>query len=259
MKIAVLMEYASENGLEIIRELQRLEINIKYIICIGHEYPPRRQVILEERTAGQYQRPRFSELLNQHPTPIYFVDDVNSENCYNLIKELAPDLLVSEGTRIIRRPVFELPKLGMLNVHQAILPYFRGCSCLEWAILNDFPIGATGHYLIKAVDAGPIIERVKLHYNGKDTYECLRTKAIFLAALVMGSAVSRIVYEGFRFEKGLVVEKGPWYSPMRDTALVTRVKKKLRNSQYCPKPVPDRLPLKTVDVELPQGRIIEVP
>ena len=125
--------------------------------------------MLSKRTSGKYIRDNFSDLMNISKVPIYLVNDVNDESCFDLIKGMDSDIIVFEGSKIIRSPKFELPKIGMLNVHAAILPYLRGCSCLEWSIFYNYPVGVTCHFVVTKVYAGPIVTRVKLVCDKKDT------------------------------------------------------------------------------------------
>ncbi len=249
------MEYASETGIEIVSELKRMNIPIHSIICIGHKFSRKRSELLKQRTGGKYKRPDFTQLFVDTSIPIYLADHVNNDYCYNLIKSLDIDILVFEGSNIIRKPIYDLPKIGMLNVHAALLPYFRGCSCMEWSILNDFPLGVTSHFIIRAVDAGPIIERIQLKYNAEDSYTDLRAKSIYLVGYAMGQAVNKILKQDFCFEDGYNNKKGKWYSPMKDPNLIAKVENKISLHKYSPKKIKDNLPLTTVDVELLSGKI----
>ena len=58
------------------------------------------------------------------------------------------DLLVNAGTpRILKSNLLKAPSIGVINCHPGILPDFRGCTCVEWAIYLDQPIGNTVHLI----------------------------------------------------------------------------------------------------------------
>ena len=249
------MAYASEIGIEYLRESLRNDIPICGIVCVGSEYNTKKDQLLLERTGGNYDRPDFAEILQDSHIPVYIVEDINGSYCLEIIKKLKPELIVMESTRIIRSPIYEIPKIGMLNSHIAILPYMRGCSCLEWAILHDQAIGATCHFVIKSVDAGPIVERVQLKYNIDDTYELLRTKAIYLQAYTMVRGVRRILDSGINYKTALHIEKGPWFSPMREEGDKNKVREKLRNGLYVPNAIDDSYPLCLVDICAETGAV----
>ena len=252
------MEYASEIGLEYLRELLRNDIPISGIVCVGSEYQFKKNQLLLERTGGNYDRPNFAEILQDSHIPMYIVEDIDGSYCLELIKNLNPELIVMESTRIIRSPIYKIPKIGMLNTHLAILPYMRGCSCVEWAILHDQAIGATCHFVIKSVDAGPIVERVQLNYNNNDSYELIRTKGIYLQAYTMVRGVCRVLNEEIDFKSALTVKKGPWFSPMREEEKINKVREKLQNGFYAPNPINDKYPISLVDISAETGIVSAV-
>src|SRR6185369_6834362 len=51
-----------------------------------------------------------------------------------------PDLIVATNWRTWIPPeVFELPRLGTLNVHDSLLPKYAGFAPLIWALINGEP------------------------------------------------------------------------------------------------------------------------
>ncbi len=55
----------------------------------------------------------------------------------------------------------EIVKLGIINIHGAILPYHRGANMLNWAIINGWKeTGITLHYMEETLDSGNIIANI---------------------------------------------------------------------------------------------------
>lgn len=76
------------------------------------------------------------------------------------IKQKHPEafgILASFGV-IIKQDLLDLfEPIGILNIHPSLLPYYRGASPIESAILNgDTTYGVSIMKLVKAMDAGPI-------------------------------------------------------------------------------------------------------
>ena len=256
--LVVLFEYGSETGLEYLYRIDLNGIKISSIICVGDEYSSKRENLLKQRTGGLFKRRSFSGFLENKNIPIYLIKDVNSENCTNLLKKIKPDLVVFEGSKIIRNKIYTIPKYGMLNVHLGVLPYLRGCSCMEWSILKNYPIGLTCHYLIDTVDTGAIINRFQLKINQTDNYYILRTKLLHLSAYSVASAVHKIINEGFRMQDAFKQEKGPWFSPLKDTGLISKMKEMIELGEYKPRKIKDNIPLKTAEVNLENLEIFEL-
>lgn len=59
---------------------------------------------------------------------------------------------------IIRSNLFNNSGLGILNDHVGFLPFLRGWSTIEYAILFGFPIASTIHFVDEGVDTGKIIK-----------------------------------------------------------------------------------------------------
>ena len=86
------------------------------------------------------------------------VKDLNSKEYVEHVREVAPDLIVSySAPQIIKPELLGVPKYGIINVHGALLPNYRGCMPSFWYLYNDEKIGgATVHYMSAAIDDGDI-------------------------------------------------------------------------------------------------------
>jgi methionyl-tRNA formyltransferase len=105
------------------------------------------------------------------------VNEVNSEECCNALREMKVDLMVLAGTPIVRAKVLSVPRIGTLNAHQGALPRYRGMNVIEWAVFEGSPPRITIHFVDPGVDTGDIIadERVPVHPG--DTLGNVRNRA----------------------------------------------------------------------------------
>jgi len=55
------------------------------------------------------------------------------------------------------------------NLHPGFLPWGRGYYPAFWALLDGTPAGATLHLMTERLDAGPIVEQIRVHYTDADT------------------------------------------------------------------------------------------
>jgi methionyl-tRNA formyltransferase len=72
------------------------------------------------------------------------------------------------GTNILKEPVFKIPRLGSINVHQGLAPFYRGGPPVFWELFNgESEVGLTVHFVEAKVDTGEIIlqETVPLYYD----------------------------------------------------------------------------------------------
>lgn len=118
------------------------------------------QVILR-----RFSRSRLNEIetefgLNDQPIPeskVTRVESINSPEVIKEIKSYQPDLVIVNGTGVIRKNVISECPL-MLNIHVGITPKYRGVHGAYWAIVNQDRehCGVTVHEIDAGVDTGKV-------------------------------------------------------------------------------------------------------
>ncbi|MDA7855139.1 formyltransferase family protein [Cyclobacteriaceae bacterium] len=107
------------------------------------------------------------QLTKKYNIPIIETDNFHNENTLNLLKDCQLDLIVFTGGGLIRKSLITIPRLGIINCHMGILPFYRGMDCTYWALLenNYDKIGFTTHLMDEGVDTGAIINKYFVNYN----------------------------------------------------------------------------------------------
>jgi methionyl-tRNA formyltransferase len=77
---------------------------------------------------------------------------------------------------IVPQDVLAIPRLGVLNLHPAYLPFNRGWHTPSWALLDDTPIGATLHFMDEGIDTGDIVARRRIEPSPGDTATTLYSR-----------------------------------------------------------------------------------
>src|SRR3990167_3274869 len=176
MKIAILGTSSSPILSSVLMALHRNKVNIDYIILDQQDYTEKQNVIWQERTAGRFPFVPLYEF-EEYKIPTYFVKSHSSDVMLELIQSLNISLLVNGDTpRILPLKIVNAPAIGVLNVHPGVLPYYRGCTCVEWAIYNDYEIGNTAHLMNEKIDSGQIIKIETYRFSKSDRYVDIRTK-----------------------------------------------------------------------------------
>lgn len=87
------------------------------------------------------------------------VININSIDVEIALCHLAPDLFViSHFEKLIHKNLLNIPKLGTINLHPSLLPYYRGMAPQHFPIMNGETItGVSVHYVDEGVDTGNII------------------------------------------------------------------------------------------------------
>lgn len=86
----------------------------------------------------------------------------NNEKNAELIRSIAPDVMIVCGGPILRESIFNIPRLGTINIHFGVSPFYRGNHTILWPFFhNDFEkIGATIHQIDRGVDTGEVFARI---------------------------------------------------------------------------------------------------
>lgn len=107
------------------------------------------------------------------------------------------DLVVSVLTPcIFRAPLIDSVRYGVINLHPAPLPQYRGCNSYSHAILDGAQwYGVTMHYVDEQIDTGPIIARAPLQIKAQDTAWTLYQRAQPLAYRLFEEQLPRILHQ----------------------------------------------------------------
>jgi methionyl-tRNA formyltransferase len=81
---------------------------------------------------------------------------------------------------IIPAEILAIPKIGVVNLHPAFLPYNKGWHTPSWAIIERCLYGATLHFMEEALDEGDIIHQKKIDVYPIDTANSLYKRVLKL-------------------------------------------------------------------------------
>jgi methionyl-tRNA formyltransferase len=112
---------------------------------------------------------------------IFRGNDFKSEQSTKLLASLNVDYIIGiHFPYIVPDNILNMPKVGVLNLHPAFLPFNKGWHTPSWAILDNTPYGATLHFMAEALDEGDIIYQKRLEIDLSDTANTLYKKALKL-------------------------------------------------------------------------------
>jgi phosphoribosylglycinamide formyltransferase-1 len=94
----------------------------------------------------------------------------------------------------------------MLNVHPALLPSYRGLHTHERALADGVKIhGATVHFVVPEMDAGPIVAQAAVAVRADDTPEILGARVLEQEHLIYPHALALVASGAATVENGRVV------------------------------------------------------
>lgn len=106
-----------------------------------------------------------------------------------------PDVICSIYYRyIISREVIDVVEGKIFNLHPSLLPKYRGCSSLTWALIHgERECGFTYHYIDEGCDTGNIIIQKAIKIEEFDTQLTLYHKVMFEAMLCFEDALDKVL------------------------------------------------------------------
>jgi methionyl-tRNA formyltransferase len=156
---------------------------IEAVIAAGHEVP---LIVTHPDSDNPYEKifnESVAELAADHAIPTLVRERADDDEVRAAIAAADADIMVVSNWRTWLAPeVFTLPRLGTLNVHDALLPAYAGFAPLNWALINDEPeVGVTAHMMDAEFDAGDIVLQYSTEVTDSDTVVDLfeRTLAMF--------------------------------------------------------------------------------
>lgn len=148
------------------------------------------------------------------------VEDLNSEEYVAHVRELKPDLIISySAPQIIKPTLLGIPKHGILNVHGALLPNYRGCLPSFWYLYNgEQQGGATVHYMSADIDDGDICVQKTVDLSDCKTMFQLMRKTKLAGGEAMAEAI-RWISEGTLEPRRNDTENGSYFTwPTKEQA-----------------------------------------
>lgn len=156
---------------------------IEGILTAGHEVP---LIVTHPDSDNAYEKifnESVAELAADHHIPLLVRDRATDDEVKQAIADADADIMVVSNWRTWLPPeVFSIPRLGTLNVHDALLPAYAGFAPLNWALINDEPeVGVTAHMMNAEFDAGDVVLQRATPISDDDVITDLfdRTLAMF--------------------------------------------------------------------------------
>jgi methionyl-tRNA formyltransferase len=109
------------------------------------------------------------------------------------LKSLNADLQVVVAFRMLPEVVWNMPKLGTINLHGSLLPAYRGAAPIHWAVINgEKETGVTTFFLQHEIDTGDILLTSKMSISETETTGDVHDRMMELGAETVLASVKKI-------------------------------------------------------------------
>lgn len=121
---------------------------------------------------------------------------LDGDSAVEAVKELRPDLAIHAGAGILRDNLLRVPRLGTINAHMGLLPYYRGMNVAEWACFQGDQVGCTVHLIDAGIDTGGTLCVREVCTDGVTSIAALRKRVDAAQIALLGKIVRYVMETG---------------------------------------------------------------
>ena len=137
--------------------------------------------------------PGLAEFANVYNIRVDYTDNPNGDSFLERLKAVSPDVIINQSQFIVKKPLLEVAKIGMLNRHNALLPKNRGRLTPFWVLYKrETSTGVSIHFVEEGIDSGEIVIQKKFPVSKNDTFNTLVKKNYEIASDAMLQALDML-------------------------------------------------------------------
>jgi len=138
----------------------------------------------------------------EHNLKLLQPEKLKNEVFLTELKALNADLFVVVAFRMLPEAVWNMPRLGTINLHASLLPQYRGAAPINWAIINgEKETGATTFFITQEIDTGDILLQDKLPITDTDDAGTIHDKLMIEGAKLLVQTVDNIADGNVKAQK----------------------------------------------------------
>ena len=141
------------------------------------------------------------------------ISDVNAPGFLALLRKEHVELLVSVSCpQIFRRALIDLPPRGVLNIHGAILPHYRGVMPSFWMLANgERQAGVSIYFVNEKIDAGELCGQTIFSIDENETLDEFISRSKLISAELLLDTIDAME-RGDLERRELNLTEGSYYS-----------------------------------------------
>ncbi len=128
---------------------------------------------------------------------VFKIKTPNSKSFCQQLIDLGPDIIINQSQSILKKELLSIPKIGVLNRHNALLPLNRGRLTPFWVLYKGEPeTGVSIHFVEEGLDSGDIIVQEKYKVSKHDNFNSIVKRNYEIAPHAMLKAID-LLENGF--------------------------------------------------------------
>lgn len=160
-----------------------------YLITVIHKIRKKLHSIFP----GLIKDPSVLALAEKYNIKNWKINNPNDEKFLEEIKNLEIDVIINQSQNILKKNLLKIPKIGVINRHNALLPKNRGRLTPFWVLYKgEEETGVSIHFVTEELDAGDIIVQKRFLVSKKDNFNTLVKKNYKIAFTAMLEALDKM-------------------------------------------------------------------
>lgn len=158
-------------------------------ITITHKLKKKLNSILPELVSD----PTVKRVAVENGIKTWEIKTPNNKKFLDEIRELEIDVIINQSQNILKSELLSIPKIGVINRHNALLPKNRGRLTPFWVLFKgEKETGVSIHFVTEELDAGDIIVQKKFAVEKNDNFNTIVKKNYELAPKAMLEALDKL-------------------------------------------------------------------
>lgn len=135
------------------------------------------------------------QFANRHGIPSFETKNINNDASLKFLHSLQPDLLISAYfSQILKKPAIEIAKIGVLNIHPALLPDYKGAMNYFWVLKNgENRAGVSVHWIDEGIDTGEVLARRAFVMKKDATQQQVLAKTAFIGTCLLKRVLKSLI------------------------------------------------------------------
>ena len=131
-------------------------------VITAHDKPAGRGMTLQQSAVKKY--------AVEHNLKVLQPEKLKNPEFLAELKSLNADLQIVVAFRMLPEVVWNMPRMGSVNLHGSLLPQYRGAAPINWAVINgEKETGVTTFKLKHEIDTGDILLQQSFAIGENDT------------------------------------------------------------------------------------------
>jgi methionyl-tRNA formyltransferase len=137
--------------------------------------------------------PSILEFAKKRNISTWKIKSPNNKLFLEQLQIIKPDIIINQSQSILKKALLEIPSIGVINRHNALLPKNRGRLTPFWVLYKkEKETGVSIHFLEESLDSGDIIVQEKFKVSPNETFASLVKRNYAIAPKAMLKALDKL-------------------------------------------------------------------